>query len=142
VVLESLSVFWLEVANIPNFFLSRIRQLLFRFFWSGCGVSERVHICKWEDLAKLKSYGGLGFNHMIWFSRALVSNTLWCCLMKDGLWHRVIMDKYISSSSVVSSLRRPSVSSHKVSNTWICLLKYFHVVEHWIAWKPRSSMTI
>jgi hypothetical protein len=62
--------------------------------------------------------------------------------MKDKLWHRVLKEKYFPSSSVVTWLRRPFVSTPKASNTWRSLLKYFHVVAHWIAWKPGSGMTI
>jgi hypothetical protein len=110
VVLESIPVFWLGIVNIPSSVLARIRQLMFNFLWSGCGNSVRVHLCKWEDLAKPKAYGGWGIKNLYWFSRALAANTLWRCLMRDGLWHRVIKDKYLSSTSVVSWLRRPTVS--------------------------------
>jgi hypothetical protein len=93
--------------------LNRIRKMMYRFLWSGCGESERIHLCKWEDLSKPKVYGGWGFKHLNWFNKALAANTLWRCLMKDGLWHRVIMDKYFHSQSVASWLRRPSRAHQK-----------------------------
>jgi hypothetical protein len=115
---------------------------MFNFLWSGSGATEHVHLCKWEDLAKPKAFGGWGVKNLFVFSRALATNTLWRCLMKDGLWHRVLKDKYLISPSVVAWLRRSTVSSHKVSNTWRSLLKSLHVVTQWIAWKPGSGLSI
>jgi len=56
VFLESIPVFSLGIVNIPSSVLARIRQLILNFLWLGCGNSVRVHLCKWEDLAKPKAY--------------------------------------------------------------------------------------
>jgi hypothetical protein len=66
------------------------------------GATNRVHLVKWEDLAKPKSYGGWGVKNQMVFSRALATNNLWHCLMKEGLWHRVLKDKYLTSFTVVA----------------------------------------
>jgi hypothetical protein len=90
---------------------------MFNFLWSVSGALEHVHLYKWNDLANPKAFGGWGIKNLFWFSRALEENTLWCCLMKDKLWHRVLKEKYFPSSSVVNWLRRPFVSTPKASNT-------------------------
>jgi hypothetical protein len=75
-VLESLPVYWLAVAIIPTFVLNRIRQLMFNFLWSGSGAREHIHLCKWEIIAKPKSYGGWGVRNLHLFSRALAGEYL------------------------------------------------------------------
>jgi hypothetical protein len=71
-----------------------------------------------------------------------VANTLWRCLMKDGLWHRVLKDKYLNTSSVVAWLRCSPVKPHDSSITWHSLLNSLHVVTHWMAWKWGSGISI
>jgi hypothetical protein len=104
-VLESLPVYWLAVAIIPVSILNKIRQLMYNFLWSGSGARECLHLCKWENISKPKSFGGWGVRNIHLFGRALAANTLWHCLMKDGIWHKVIKDKYLPFTSVVTWLR-------------------------------------
>jgi hypothetical protein len=59
-VLKSLLVYWLAVAIIHTSILNRIRQLMYNFLWSSSGERECLHLCKWEKIAKPKSFGGWG----------------------------------------------------------------------------------
>jgi hypothetical protein len=62
--------------------------------------------------------------------------------MKEGLWHRVIIDKYLRSCSVVGWLRTVTTSSTRGSHVWKYLLKSIHILLHWIAWYPGLGDSI
>jgi hypothetical protein len=62
--------------------------------------------------------------------------------MKEGLWHRVILDKYLRSFSVAGWLRTVTVPSTRGSQVWKYLLKSVHILLHWIAWYPGSGDSI
>jgi hypothetical protein len=122
--------------------LTRIRQLMFNFLWSGSGAKDQIHLCNWEFISKPKPQGGWGIKNLPLFSRALAVNTLWCCLMKDDLWHKVLLDKYLPSISVVAWLRSTSKQSHNVSIFWRSLVKSVEVITQWLAWNPGSGHSI
>jgi hypothetical protein len=62
--------------------------------------------------------------------------------MKDGTWHKVIKDKYIQHSSIVTCLRLASTTAPTASQTWKNLLKDLHLLTHWLSWKPGSGHSI
>jgi hypothetical protein len=99
-VLESQPVYWLALENIPSSVLHRIRQVVFNFLWDGKRKRKGFHLCSWQLIARPKKYGGWGLRNLFSFSRAMVANTLWRALMVDGLWHRVLKEKYLPSVSV------------------------------------------
>jgi hypothetical protein len=92
-------------ANIPSSVLHRIRQVVFNFLWDGKRKKKGFHLCNWQLIARPKKYGGWGLRNLFSFSRAMATNTLWRALMLDGLWHRVLKDKYFPYVSVARWLR-------------------------------------
>jgi hypothetical protein len=56
--------------------------------------------------------------------------------MKEGLWHRVLKDKYLPFVSVAHWFRTIDISKEKGSQAWNYLLKSLHLLLHWIAWSP------
>jgi hypothetical protein len=95
----------MALAAVPVSVLTKIRQLIFDFLWSGGSTAHHFHLCSWEVLAKPKSLGGWGLRNIFHFNRALAANSLWRVLMKDGIWHRVIKDKYLPYISVATWFR-------------------------------------
>jgi hypothetical protein len=83
--LESLHVYWMSLATIQCTILNKIRIIMFNFLWSGNMDSSHFHLCRWDTLAKPKSYGGSGFRNIFHFSKSLVANTLWRVLMGVGI---------------------------------------------------------
>jgi hypothetical protein len=92
----------MALAVILTYMLSKIRILIFDFLWSGGDSSQHYHIVNWELISKHKSVGGWGLRNIFHFNRALVMNSLWRVLMKDGILHKVIKDKYLPYVSVVT----------------------------------------
>lgn len=57
-VLESMSVYWMTVANVPKGILKLIRQKIFHFIWVGAQDNRKVHLANWELLSLPKHSGG------------------------------------------------------------------------------------
>jgi hypothetical protein len=62
--------------------------------------------------------------------------------MKEGLWHRVLKDKYMSFVSIARWLRMVDTTKEKGSQAWKYLLKSLHLLLHWIAWSPGNGQSI
>jgi hypothetical protein len=104
VVLEGQAVYWMALAAIPATVLTKLRKLIFNFLWSGCSDHSRQHLCNWQALAKPKQKGGWGIQNLFHFSQALAANSLWRVLNLPGIWHSVILDKYLCHHTVNSWL--------------------------------------
>jgi hypothetical protein len=141
-VLEGQPVYWMALVAIPVSILEKIRKLMFNFLWSGEEGKKHYHLCSWEIIAKPKHLGGWGIRNLFLFNSALAENSLWRVLMKDGIWHKVIKDKYIQHSSIVTWLRSASTTTPAASQTWKNLLKDLHLLTHWLSWKPGSGHSI
>jgi hypothetical protein len=87
------------------------------------------------------SVGGL-IKNIYLFNRALAENNLWCVLMNEGIWHRVIKDKYLPYCSVATWLRSTSFRLSSASQTWKNLFKFVHLIAHWLSWSPGSGYSV
>jgi hypothetical protein len=135
-VLESQPVYWLSLASILLSILHKLRKLLYNFLWNGSGDSKHYHLCRWETLARPKRFGGWGFRNIFSFSKALAATTLWRVLTKEGIWHKVIKEKYFPFITVNNWLRSVSFHQPSASKIWNNLLKSVHLITNWISWKP------
>jgi len=75
-------------------------------------------------IAKPKLLGGWGLRNIFLFNRGLAANSLWRGLMKEGIWHKVIKDKYLLYCSVSTWFRTTSNRAISASQTWKNLLKF------------------
>jgi hypothetical protein len=135
-------MYWLALSTIPATILHRIRQLTYGFLWSSGKKKKNIHLCNWTLIARPKSLGGWGLRNIPCFGRALVENILWRALMHDGLWHRVLKSKYFLGYSVDNWLCFFCSSRAKGSQSWLHLLKFSHIILHWITWRPGSGHNI
>jgi hypothetical protein len=69
-VLESQSVFWMSMEVIPRATLTKIRQLMFTFLWSGQRTKARLPLCRWDLLTRPKHSGGWGLRNLFYFNSA------------------------------------------------------------------------
>jgi hypothetical protein len=132
-------VYWMALVAIPASILEKIRKLMFSFLWSGDEGKKHFHLCSWEVIAKPKLMGGWGIRNIFLFNNALAANSLWRVLMKEGVWNKVIKDKYIPHCSVVTWLRSAPATTSSASQTWKNLLKSLHLITHWLSWRLGSG---
>jgi hypothetical protein len=62
--------------------------------------------------------------------------------MKNGIWHRVIKDKYLPHGTIARWLRSTTNVVVQGSQTWRNLLKSLHIILHWLVWSPGSGQSI
>jgi hypothetical protein len=85
----------MSLALIPSLVLCSIRKLMYIFLWKKNQDFGTIHLCNWEKLALPKEFGGWGFLNIFYFSKALAAHTLWRVITSGGMWHMIIMDKYL-----------------------------------------------
>jgi hypothetical protein len=91
---------------------------------------------------KTKSFGGWGLRNIFHFNRVLAANSLWSVLTKEGIWHKVIKDKYLPYSSISTWLRSASTAQPLASQTWKNLLKSLPLITHWLSWYPGNGQSV
>jgi hypothetical protein len=62
--------------------------------------------------------------------------------MKEGIWNKVIKDKYIPHCSVVTWFRSAPATTSSASQTWKNLLKSLHLITHWLSWRLGSGHSV
>jgi len=98
----------MALTTVPVSLVSKICKLIFYFLWAGGGKTQRIHLRSWETLEKPKHLGGWGFQNLFLFNHALETNSLWRALFKEGIWKKLIKDKYLPYYSVETWLRLAS----------------------------------
>ena len=102
------SVFWMSMEVIPRAILSKIRQLMFAFLWSGQRAKVRLHLCRWDLLARSKHSGGWGLRNLVYFNSALIANTYWRALNVDSIWNRLLQGKYLGNTPFIDWIQLPT----------------------------------
>jgi hypothetical protein len=115
---------------------------MFSFVWSGKKDKEGIHLIRWDKLAKPKKLGGWGIKNIFTFGKALAAKSLWRCLMVPGLWHEVIVKKYLRKKSVVAWLRQGNKKWTGGSNIWRALTSSLSIINDWLAWKPGDGRDV
>jgi len=100
VILEAIYVFWMSKAWIPKIILKVIRNILYRYIWSGDNGKIGFTQASWKKLALPKANGGWGFKNPFLFSKGLVAKNVWRFIKGIGLWVQVIKSKNIASHMV------------------------------------------
>ena len=114
-VLTSILVYWLGLAPIPVSVLHNLRSIPFSFLLGSYINKRRYHLANWQTLSWPKENGGWGIMNLLWFSIALRLKNFWMVLQNNGLWHRVLISKYLKNVSVVDWLRGKNFSTRGVS---------------------------
>jgi hypothetical protein len=62
--------------------------------------------------------------------------------MVDGLWHRVVKDKYLPFVYVATWFRTAQIIQPMASYFWKNLMKSLPLIIHWLSWKPGNGFSI
>jgi hypothetical protein len=141
-VLESLAVFWMSLAKIPQKTLNSLRRLASNFLWNGHGKKHSFHLSSWASLTTPKKAGGWGLRDLSLFNIALLVSSLWRAVNLNSIWHRIVAGKYLGSQSLCSWLRKPSLKLNRASIFWKGMIASSPVILHWLRWKPGSGTEI
>lgn len=64
------------------------------FLWQGCSEKQQLYLMKWDMVIKHKELGGFGLGCLKSKHWALLAKWFWRFGEEEGLWRRVIVDKY------------------------------------------------
>lgn len=142
VVLESLPVYSLSLAKIPKSILNNIRRRMFSFLWTGEKIKEGIPLISWKKIAKPKKVGGCGIKNIFSFGKALAAKSLWRCLMVPGLWHEVILKKYLRKKIVAKWFREGRKNLTGISNIWRVLTSSITIITDCLVCKPSNGRDI
>uniref|UniRef100_A0A2N9H6M3 Reverse transcriptase zinc-binding domain-containing protein n=1 Tax=Fagus sylvatica TaxID=28930 RepID=A0A2N9H6M3_FAGSY len=93
--LSSLPTYFLSLFPIPVVVASRIDKIQRDFLWGGMGEGKKFHLVKWSQICQPINLGGLGFQNLRLFNKALLGKWLWCFgNEREALWRQVIVAKY------------------------------------------------
>jgi hypothetical protein len=83
--------------------------------------------------------GGWGIKNTFTFGKALAAKFLWRCLMVLGLWHEVILKKYLNKKTVVEWFKEDRKNWVGISNIWRALTSSMSIITDWLVWKPGNN---
>ena len=89
-----------------------------------------------------KKYGGWGIKNLHRFNLALRLNFFWVALQHDGLWHQVLIHKYLKHVSMVDWLRGKNSSPHGGSVIWRVFLQTLPCLGRGLAWQVGNNNSI
>ena len=84
VVLQSLPVYWVSLANIPSTILHKNQELISNFVWRGARKNKGIHLTKWKNITRPKKIGGWGIHNIFWFAQSLDAKSCWRGLFSKG----------------------------------------------------------
>ena len=115
---------------------------MFAFFWGSPENNRRYHLVSWKNLSWPKEYEGWGIKNIHWFSISLRLKNLLMALLKDGLWHHVLITKYLKNLSMVAWLRDKRFCTRRVSIIWRGFLQTLPWLGRHLAWQVGNGSDI
>ena len=83
----------------------------------------------------MKALGGWGLKNIFLFSKALAAKGGWRLINSSSLWTKVVIQKYIESTSLETWIRSPQKSLKGVLVIWKAIVNSFSVIGEGLAWK-------
>jgi hypothetical protein len=93
--LSSLPTYYLSLFPIPKSVAFRIDKIQRDFLWGEMGEGKKFYLVNWNQVCQPLSSGGLGFQNLRVFNRALLGKWLWRYGNEaDAFWRKLIFSKY------------------------------------------------
>jgi hypothetical protein len=115
-ILGVIPIFWYSMPYIPKAILEKIKKVCFRFLWPSCKEELKIPLVKWKTIAKSKEEGGWALKGIHLFDTTLVAKSLWTTLVRDGLWKKIIEQKYVELVYFINWIRSPRKIIKNISN--------------------------
>ena len=134
---QAISTFAMSCFRLPVGFCQDIEMLAHRFWRSQRGERRKIHWKKWEVLCKPKEEGGMGFEDLCKFNKALLTKQVWKLVHdKHSLFYKVFKAKYFTHGSIFEA----TISSG--SYAWQSILKSRHLIEAGARWRVGDGQLI
>ena len=109
-VLSNLSMFMLSFFEVPRGVLKRLDYYRSRFFWQSDGHKKKYRLTKWEVLCTPKEQRGLGILDLDLQNRCLLSKWVFKLISEDGIWQRLLRNKYLRYKTITQVEHMPGDS--------------------------------
>ena len=109
-VLSNLSMFMLSFFEVPRGVLKRLDYYRSRFFWQSDGHEKKYRLTKWDVLCTPKDQGGLGILDLDLQNRCLLSKWVFKLINEDGIWQRLLRNKYLRHKTITQVEHMPGDS--------------------------------
>ena len=97
--------------KLPCRLCKEISSMLSNFWWGEKDNKNKVHWVAWKQLTREKKRGGMGFQDIQSFNRALLAKQIWRIIRNPNLLSsRILKSKYFPNCSVLDS-RTPNNAS-------------------------------
>ena len=115
---------------------------MFSILWGSTKNNQRYHLVSWQSLSWPKEYEVWGIKNLHWFSISLYLKNIWMALLKDDLWHHVLIAKYMKNLSVVTWLRDKRFCPRGASIIWRGFLQTLPWLDRHLAWQVGNGKDI
>lgn len=111
-VLAAMPTYTMTCFHLPSSLCKRIQSALTRFWWDGNNEKRKMSWISWKRMTKSYKSGGLGFQDIQTFNKALLAKISWRLINKPTcLLAKVLLGKYCLSSSLLNC-SVPNSASH------------------------------
>ncbi|CAJ2670486.1 unnamed protein product [Trifolium pratense] len=132
-VLTSIPSYYMQIAWLPQSICNIIDHTTRHFIWKG-STNTGINLVGWQKISCPKRCGGLGIRAARDMNTSLLGKLVWDLLQdSDKLWVRVLSDKYISGTRILSS------DTLSGSSTWNSIMKAKNVLRTGFVWRPGSG---
>jgi len=104
-------MFMMSFFEIPKGVLKNLDKFRSRFFWQGSSDKHKYRLVKWDILCRPKDQGGLGIVNLQLQNKCLLAKWLVNLLNTDGMWQKLLTNKYLHSKSL-TQVKARSYDSH------------------------------
>lgn len=105
-VLSSLPIFMKSFFELPACVLEKLDAIRSIFFWQGGHHKKKYRLAKWQIICQPKELGGLGVANLAIKNICLLSKWLYKLLNEDGMWQRLLTNKYLGGKSLTQASRK------------------------------------
>ena len=103
-ILQAIPSYAVTCFRLPKTLVSAIHKAVAKFWWGGSGDERKMQLCKWEELTKRKTEGGLGFRDLEKFNQALVAKSVWRIIRRpDSLIGRILRVSYFPNGNILEA---------------------------------------
>ncbi|PKA54867.1 putative mitochondrial protein [Apostasia shenzhenica] len=137
-VAQAIPTYAMSIFKLPTTLCMEIENMLARFWWRNSSTSQGIHWCRWSELCKPKSQGGLGFKSLIIFNLALLGKQWWRLLTdQNSLMYKVLKGRYFPSGNI-----EEAVLGRNPSFVWRSIWEAKQIVDKGFIWRIGDGKNI
>jgi hypothetical protein len=109
--LSNVPLYMLSIYPIPKSVIRKVDIYRKQLLWQGGHQPKKFHLVNWSSVCSPKSQGGLGVLNLEYMNDSLLTKWLWNIENSNGLWQKIISEKYIKGKPLIS-VRQKQDDSH------------------------------